>query len=58
MFLDCVIVDASSMMNESFENSENIVNIKIQGSESDSVKQFKVLKVNQSIPVYLIFLLQ
>ena len=57
MFLDCVIVDASSMMNESFENSENIVNIKIQGSESDSVKQFKVLKVNQGILVYLIFLL-
>ena len=32
-------------LNESFENSDNIVNIKIQGSDSNSVKQFKVLKV-------------
>ena len=44
-------MDASSL-NESFENSENVVNIKIQGSESNSVKHFKLLKVGQSVPVY------
>ena len=36
----------STAQDESFENSENIVNIKVQGSDSKSVKQFKVLKVS------------
>ena len=51
-------MDASSL-NESLENSENVVNIKIQGSESNSVKHFKVLKVGQpyaylyAIPILL-----
>ena len=36
----------SAPLNVSFENSDNVVNIKIQGAESDTVKQFKTLKVS------------
>jgi hypothetical protein len=45
LFPDCVIVH-SAPLNVSFENSDNVVNIKIQGAESDTVKQFKTLKVS------------
>ncbi|CAB4024176.1 NFATC2-interacting -like [Paramuricea clavata] len=41
--IDCVIVH-SAPLNVSFENGDNVVSIKIQGSESDTVKQFKTLK--------------
>ena len=38
----------STVQDESFENSDDVVNIKVQGSESGSVKKFKVLKVNST----------
>ena len=41
--IDCVVVQ-STTQDESFENSDNIVSIKVQGSDSKSVKLFKVLK--------------
>lgn len=41
--IDCIIVN-SAPLHDPLEDEENVVNIKIQGSQADSVKLFKVLK--------------
>ena len=45
-FPDCVVVHSAPGGSESFENSDNVVHIKIQGSDSHSVKQFQAIKVS------------
>lgn len=41
--IDCIIVNSASFQND-LEEDESVVNIKVQGSQADTVKLFKALK--------------